>query len=555
MEKNYLSRTGMSDMAAPDCWETADLDEHLKPGKLDMNVLEEGLAMLGMSSGMFGVQRRTDIAEDSEVFGNGKTSSSWESASAGKAGGGKPLQQDLEQVDAFLREALQNPRDRLTILRMEQEVEKFLRNPELQTLEFQPMISSYYRLAAHRVAQHYYLQTQASDTPGGEGGRIIARKTGDNRSPALRLADIPFPLADSNTVAEVPGADKGGTVKVAIKQRPSNHGNRGLSSNASGSQANPPKTMEERKEEYNKARARIFSSDSLNTLAGNSEEDVPITRGNLTEGVEGSGNSHEKDEGSSHSRDIPVAISAGNGEVDRKQTSAWRSGVLGENEGEMNNGGRGSGESKQFTGGKTTSAVVEEIGGKGRAARVAILRDREKERRDPDFDRNYDRYSQRFDQGFGAVTMPPYGIQAMYAPLVTYNSEFPSLSGPVATGPPRIRPSPPPLNMYSESSQAPVVTSMSSPWGQTLHPLGGQYCNGDPMIGGTWVNPGMGMATHGGVPLLFPPMGTPGQQQHVSYQPLQMGSSGVSYVTAEQYQASVVQSDIHFTQQSASRRR
>ncbi|KAF5185531.1 R3h domain-containing protein, partial [Thalictrum thalictroides] len=65
----------------------------------------------------------------------------------------------INQVDQFLREALQNPRERLSILRMEQDVVKFIRDPTQQQLEFQQLPTSYLRLAAHRVAQHYYLQS------------------------------------------------------------------------------------------------------------------------------------------------------------------------------------------------------------------------------------------------------------------------------------------------------------------------------------------------------------------------------------------------------------
>lgn len=69
---------------------------------------------------------------------------------------------DADGVDTFLHEALQG-KDRLTILRLEQEVDKFKRNPLVQQLEWQPMPSSYLRLVAHRVVQHYYLQFAVAD--------------------------------------------------------------------------------------------------------------------------------------------------------------------------------------------------------------------------------------------------------------------------------------------------------------------------------------------------------------------------------------------------------
>ncbi|KAE8702118.1 Detected protein of confused Function [Hibiscus syriacus] len=72
---------------------------------------------------------------------------------------------------------------------MEQDVEKFIRDPTQQQFEFQQLPTSYLRLAAHRIAQHYSLQSMASSD---------------------RLADIPV-----NLPSEDPGV-----VKVAIKQRP-----------------------------------------------------------------------------------------------------------------------------------------------------------------------------------------------------------------------------------------------------------------------------------------------------------------------------------------------
>ncbi|KAG8085577.1 hypothetical protein GUJ93_ZPchr0010g9873 [Zizania palustris] len=58
-------------------------------------------------------------------------------------------------VDPFLVEALDNPRHRLMVLRMEMDIRKFMQNPELHEFEFQHFPTSYLRCAAHRVAQHY----------------------------------------------------------------------------------------------------------------------------------------------------------------------------------------------------------------------------------------------------------------------------------------------------------------------------------------------------------------------------------------------------------------
>lgn len=63
----------------------------------------------------------------------------------------------------------------MAVLRMEQEVLKFLKDPQQLLMEFSPMPTSYHRAAAHRVAQHYYLVTTAVDS--GDASTVVARKT------------------------------------------------------------------------------------------------------------------------------------------------------------------------------------------------------------------------------------------------------------------------------------------------------------------------------------------------------------------------------------------
>ena len=84
------------------------------------------------------------------------------------------------------------------VLRMEQEILKFIHDPSRTEYEFNGIPTSYLRLAAHRLAQHYFLQSIAipdNSLPDGTGSRIILRKTTfDCRLPAVRLADIPVNL-------------------------------------------------------------------------------------------------------------------------------------------------------------------------------------------------------------------------------------------------------------------------------------------------------------------------------------------------------------------------
>lgn len=222
----------------------------------------------------------------------------------------------VSQVDPFLLEALENPRHRLTVLRMELDVQQFMQTADQFQFEFQPFPTSYLRCAAHRVAQHYGLQTLSSvdNITDGLGSRIVVRKTLDSRYPSIRLSDVPIKELKN---------DKAEQIKIVVRRRsgkaslcdPLEHGNGCLL-----------RTVEERMEEYDKARARIFScsSDSTTTKSSSSTGDEQQTILNATEELE---------------------------KVNFRDATS---------------------------------------------SRIAIFRDREKDRSDPDYNRSYDRYMSSF---------------------------------------------------------------------------------------------------------------------------------------------------------------
>lgn len=361
-----------------------------------------------------------------------------------------------DQVDGFLKEALQNPRDRLTILRLEQEVERFIRNPSLQILEFQPMPSSYLRLAAHRVAQHYNLQSMVVDGGSAEGTRIVAKKTSETRFPSLRLVDIPVvPLAgdQEEKVVVAPAVPS----KVAIKQRPLKGGrSTGFGPGGSSGKLNPSKSVEERKEEYNKARARIFCCE----LTGKSGEEEPEPEngfGVASYSADAPRHGEFVQEDSAKKSRVITSKSASVSPPKRDSVSP-PNGTLKDNR-EKDSSGRGK---------LVSCNSLGSIGNGG--SRVAIFRDREKDRRDPDYDRSTARYAQRFDPGFG-VSMGPYGGQALYAPVVNYNTEFPQLGVP-----PRGQ-----LHMDSPQPQSLGPQHLRAPWVPPVNAMG--YRSSDSMIG------------------------------------------------------------------------
>lgn len=272
-------------------------------------------------------------------------------------------------VDPFLKEALQNPRHRLTVLRMELDIKRFMLNSDQHQFEFQHFPTSYLRLAAHRVAQHYGLQSMVLDTGvDGVGNKIVVRKTTESRCPTICLSEI-APKQPENDIPE--------QVKIAIRPR-ANKGSQN-DMNEIGNKQSTVRTVEERKEEYDRARARIFSGSSNYGMEGSSSQSLTDGRSLCLSRVEN------------------VAYRNTTDETDKNTT-------------------------------------------KDNTSRVAIFRDKEKDRSDPDYDRSYDRYVRSLPPN-QSVSLGPYTV-LQPPPFIQYESGFPQLGQvPRAQMPMNYRPS------------------------------------------------------------------------------------------------------------------
>ncbi|KAL1220116.1 hypothetical protein V5N11_035049 [Cardamine amara subsp. amara] len=284
-------------------------------------------------------------------------------------------------VDPFLVEALQNLRHRLTILRMELDVQRFLENPDQQQFEFQHFPTSYLRLAAHRVANHYGLITSVRDgASDGNGSRILVTKSAESRFPAVRLSEIPAKQSETGKFEDM---------KVAIKPRPSKGS--GMGAGDLEKKDGPPRSVEERKEDYDRARARIFNGlENLNCNDSSSETNPWKMN-------------------CSPSGDENQVLK--NGDIEANKNHILRESIP-------------------------------------PASRIAILRDREKERYDPDYDRSYERYIRNLpvDPNF---CLAQFNIQKMGTPL--YDMRFSGYSqNPNA---------PTSLNLGQHSVMSPYVTT------------------------------------------------------------------------------------------------
>ncbi|OIW03206.1 hypothetical protein TanjilG_21838 [Lupinus angustifolius] len=267
------------------------------------------------------------------------------------------LLKEESMVDPFLVEALQNPRHRLTILRMELDIQRFLNNADQQHFEFQHFPSSYLRLAAHRVAQHYGMQTMVQDNGlDGQGSKILVIKLAESKYPMVRLSEIPVKQLEN---------DKSEQKKIVLKPRPNK--NSFNEANGAGKKGNHWRSVEERMEEYDRARARIFSG-SRSSDSGEVQSLVP---------VDGKISFMSKDENETSKN--PVA------------------------------------DSERSLSVRDTNST-----------RVAIFRDREKDRTDPDYDRSYGRYVRSIPAP--AVNLVPMNFQNAQPSFAQYDTTFNQLA-------------------------------------------------------------------------------------------------------------------------------
>lgn len=402
------------DLGAPESWEVADLDESMNRLNLMLSSNKDS-------------NPHADDAPPPPPPPPPPSSS------------GDTVSEDIvNQVDQFLREAIQNPRERLSILRMEQDVENFIRDPTQQKLEFKQLPTSYLRLAAHRVAQHYSLQSMVlldSSLPDGSGSRIIVSKAPECKLPAIRLADIPVKLSTENNAV----------MKVAIKQRPQKRTQIHSNANSNSVKNNNSKSVEERKEEYNRARARIFSSSNNGGTVGGKPECETRQQDISLHGSLGVPRVEDKSASVSD-------VTSSRGLVESSTNSSW-----------------GLVESSTNTSRTRSRMEKEPVGRYRQSNRVAIFRDREVDRKDPDYDRSYDRYMQRFDPGFG-FNGGSYAMQPMYTAVLNYNTEFPQLG---STHRPQLS---------TEHQPRPLPQHIPGPWAAQSTPAGIGYGHPETMM-------------------------------------------------------------------------
>ncbi|XP_048454697.1 R3H domain-containing protein 1 isoform X1 [Rhincodon typus] len=138
-----------------------------------------------------------------------------------------------------------NPRDRMMLLKLEQEILDFISNNNIQYRKFPPM-TSYHRMLLHRVAAYFGLDHNVDQT----GKAVIINKTSNTRIPDQKFCEhIKDDTSDDFQKRYILKRDNSSIDKddnqIRIRLRDDRRS----------------KSIEEREEEYQRVRDRIFSQD------------------------------------------------------------------------------------------------------------------------------------------------------------------------------------------------------------------------------------------------------------------------------------------------------
>ncbi|KFO62616.1 R3H domain-containing protein 1 [Corvus brachyrhynchos] len=140
-----------------------------------------------------------------------------------------------------------NPRDRMMLLKLEQEILDFIGNNEVPRKKFPPM-TSYHRMLLHRVAAYFGLEHNVDQS----GKSVIINKTSNTRIPDQKFCEhIKDEKSDDFQKRYILKRDNSSLDKDDNQMRIRLKDDR------------RSKSIEEREEEYQRARERIFAQDSL----------------------------------------------------------------------------------------------------------------------------------------------------------------------------------------------------------------------------------------------------------------------------------------------------
>uniref|UniRef100_A0A8D0DP75 R3H domain containing 1 n=1 Tax=Salvator merianae TaxID=96440 RepID=A0A8D0DP75_SALMN len=142
-----------------------------------------------------------------------------------------------------------NPRDRMMLLKLEQEILDFIGNNEIPRKKFPPM-TSYHRMLLHRVAAYFGLEHNVDQS----GKSVIVNKTSNTRIPDQKFCEH---IKDEKS--------EDFQKRYILKRENSSLDKDDNQMRIRLKDDRRSKSIEEREEEYQRARERIFAQDSLCT--------------------------------------------------------------------------------------------------------------------------------------------------------------------------------------------------------------------------------------------------------------------------------------------------
>ncbi|GAB9466806.1 hypothetical protein Gpo141_00004171 [Globisporangium polare] len=184
------------------------------------------------------------------------------SAATASAAAASALDGGHGPMDPVLVACLENPRERLTLLKFEDQIVRFIKNPRESQLVFPPL-SSYHRLIIHRLAERCCLEHQTAEYnpyAGGNGGydgnssrAVTLFRTSQSIVPSVLLIDL---SSDRQQQTVTPAT----APKIMMRKRGAQTGVNGGKN--PGDAKNAQRSMQDREKAYAEARARIFGEDT-----------------------------------------------------------------------------------------------------------------------------------------------------------------------------------------------------------------------------------------------------------------------------------------------------
>lgn len=215
------------------------------------------------------------------------------SAATASAAAASALDGGRGPMDPVLVACLENPRERLTLLKFEDQIVRFIKSPRESQLVFPPL-SSYHRLIIHRLAERCCLEHQTAEyNPYAGGGgydgnssrAVTLFRTSQSIVPSVLLIDL---SSDRQQQTVTPAT----APKIMMRKRGSQIDANGGKN--PGDAKNAQRSMQDREKAYAEARARIFGEDTTDSTSVSSSNSSPGASASANASSESSGSAGAK---------------------------------------------------------------------------------------------------------------------------------------------------------------------------------------------------------------------------------------------------------------------